>query len=87
MLDPRQDQALEDLARSIARSVDVLGSICTARLLGSIALGLSDSTESEQTESERRTDDRVLRSASTQPSRQCSHRDTVSNRRRHRTRP
>lgn len=43
MLDPRQDQALQDLARSIARSVDALGGTCTARLLGSIALGLVDS--------------------------------------------
>lgn len=46
MLDPRQDRALENLARSIARSVDVLGRTCTARLLGSIVLGLVDSPDS-----------------------------------------
>lgn len=47
MLDPRQDQALEDLARSIANSVDALGGTCTAGLLASIALGLVDSPGSD----------------------------------------
>lgn len=42
MLDPRQDRALQDLARSIAGSVDALGGSCTARLLARIALGLVD---------------------------------------------
>lgn len=42
MLDSRQDRVLQDLARSIAGSVDALGGPCTARLLASIALGLVD---------------------------------------------
>ena len=42
MLDPRQDRALQGLARSIAGSVDALGGSCTARLLAHIALGLVD---------------------------------------------
>lgn len=88
MLDPRQDRALQDLARSIAHSVDVLGSTCTARLLGSIALGLLDNPESDQsTESNGPADDPVLRSASTQPSRPRKHRHTASNRGIHRRRP
>lgn len=49
MLDPRQDRVLRDLARSIAHSLDVLGDTCTARLLGSIALGLMDKPEPDQT--------------------------------------
>lgn len=48
MLDPRQDQALQELARSIARSVDALGRPCTAQLLGRIALGLVDDSESTE---------------------------------------
>lgn len=88
MLDPRQDRALQDLARSIAHSVDVLGSTCTARLLGSIALGLFESPESDQsTESKGPADDPVLRSASTQPSGPRKHRHTASNRGIHRRRP
>lgn len=92
MLDPRQDRALQDLARSIANSVDVLGNTCTARLLGSIALGLSDSRESDQSaESKDPVDDPVLRSASPKPSRPRKHPHTASNhgihRRRPRTRP
>lgn len=83
MLDPHQDRALQDLARSIAQSVDVLGNTCTARLLGSIALGLLDSPDPG--------DDPVLRSASPQPSRPRKHPHTASNhgihRRRPRTRP
>lgn len=47
MLDPRQDQTLQDLARSIANSVDALGGTCTAGLLASIALGLVDSPGSD----------------------------------------
>lgn len=79
MLDPRQDRALQDLARSIARSVDALGGSCTARLLRSIALGLSDSPQSYQTpETEHPTDDPVMRSASTQPSRTRLHQHTAS---------
>jgi hypothetical protein len=88
MLDPRQDRALQDLARSIAHSVDVLGSTCTATLLGSIALGLLDSPESDRsTESKGPADDPVLRSASTQPSRPRKHRQTASHRDIHRLRP
>lgn len=88
MLDPHQDRALQDLARSIAHSVDVLGSTCTARLLGSIALGLLDSPESDQaTESKSLAADPVLRSASTQPSPPRKHPQTASNQGIHRRRP
>lgn len=88
MLDPYQDRALQDLARSIANSVDVLGSTCTARLLGSIALGLIDSPESDQsTESKGPADDPDLRSASAQPSRPRKHPQTASNQGIHRRRP
>lgn len=48
MLDPRQDQALQELARSFARSVDALGRPCTAQLLGRIALGLVDDSGSTE---------------------------------------
>ena len=85
MHDPRQDRVLQDLAHSIAHSVDILGSTCTAGLLGSIALGLLDSPESDQsTESKSPADDPVLRSASTQSSRPPQ---TASNRGIHRRRP
>ena len=92
MLDSRQDRALQDLARSIARSVDALGGTCTARLLGSIALGLFDIPKSDQsTESEGPADHPVIRSASTQPSRTHKHGHTAPHRDvqrpRHRSRP
>ena len=47
MLDPDQDRVLQDLAKSIAMSVNTLGADCTARLLGNVALGLADNSETE----------------------------------------
>lgn len=80
MLDPRQDRAVQNLARSIAHSIEVLGSTCTARLLGSISLGLLDTPESDQsTETKGPADDSVLRSALTQLSRPLTYRQRVSN--------
>lgn len=92
MLDPRQDRAVQNLARSIAHSIEVLGSTCTARLLGGISLGLIDTPESDQsTETKGPADDSVLRFASPRPSRPPKHGHTASNqgiqRRRPRTRP
>ncbi|HEX6222173.1 MAG TPA: hypothetical protein VF115_13865 [Acidimicrobiia bacterium] len=77
MLDPLQDGALQDLARTIAHTVDVLGRTCTARLLAGIALGLFESPGT----------DPVLRAASTQRERQRRHRHATPHRGVHRRRP
>lgn len=88
MVDPRQDRALEELARSIARSVDAVGRNCTARLLRSIAVGLTDSPQSNQTiEIGPPADDPVMRPTSSQSCRGRVRRHTASRRdiyRRHR---
>lgn len=41
-----QDRALQALARSISETVNILGTACTARLLGTIAFDLAGSGDS-----------------------------------------
>lgn len=69
MLNRHQNRILQDLARSIAGSVDELGAECTARLLASIALALFDSPKFEEStkSSEPDTDMDLLASAPAPP--------------------
>lgn len=92
MLNRHQDRVLQDLARSIAGSVEELGAECTARLLASIALGLLDSPKSEQpTESSEPDAKKDLLASTPAPPRPSKHRPGASNRglhrQQHRTRP
>lgn len=91
MLDPRQDQTLEDLAKAIAASVDALGGTCTAQLLARIALGLVDPGRSDQPQASTSPASRASEPGGT--ARPITHRHAgwhspISNhRRRRRTRP
>lgn len=92
MLNRHQDRILQDLARSIAGSVDELGADCTARLLASIALGLLDRPRSEEsTDSSEPDAEMDLLASAPAPPRPSKQRPELSNRgihnRRNRTRP
>lgn len=93
MLDPRQDRALQDLARSIAHSVDALGDTCTAQLLARIALGLAKTARSEELSAAKGTTDEGSKPASCEAARRGRHRhpewdnSVRRHRPRHRNRP